>query len=255
MSDSTALENKVSASQLQRFVSGNGMLKGFDGLDNDDFTIPRMRLCQNTSRSGSPGKFFSVLNNELFDDLEVTVLNVSKSRSMWPEGQYHANDKPVCRSRDGRMKYDGIGAGMCKDCQYSKWTDRPPRCQEVFTFMCTTPDDFAFIILFKSTGVKYVKKYISILRNQGLPPFAVVTKITAKKEDNAKGVFYVPQFETVRRHELEEIERYARVLDQYMPYIPKDVDESEDYSASAASDTPATFNGNNSYMGEDHLVM
>lgn len=86
---------------------GGGAL---DSLTTGDVVMPRYKLIQNTSRTGTPGKWISnTAPDEELDELNIIILDISSYRVMFPaQGQ---GDRPLCRSNDGMSKSDMNGVG------------------------------------------------------------------------------------------------------------------------------------------------
>lgn len=220
-----------------------------DELGANDFILPRYRLIQNTSRTGTPGKWVSNLDpNKELDTLEIIILKITNFRTYFPPaGQ---GDKPLCRSNDGKQKASPelIGDGNCSKCRYSVWAPNPttgksdpPPCFNGYNIfgLIRLPDGTTEIgtVSFKRAAVKACKSYFTRMKGKGYAPFAYPTFITAVAEVNDKGRFFRPEFSMGELLTMEEILAAADLSKQYSDMFSNlDFVDDNDNSESGVSD-------------------
>lgn len=94
-------------------------------LGMEDMNIPELKLVQATGGDYAkeigavPGKFFVSTTNEIYDNITVQVMIVTKQRTFW--GRTEINDEPpICSSNDGLTSIEG---------QSCKGDNAHPACQ------------------------------------------------------------------------------------------------------------------------------
>lgn len=201
----------LQVSPPQPTAANKDFLKQFGGgtldhLSGADLIIPRYKLVQPTSRTGTPGKWLSSLNPELeMDELNFIILEIRNVQTLFPlagEG-----DKPLCRSNDGYRKVDPsmIGDASCASCRYSAWgkderTGKgiPPRCGSGYNVMglAVLPDTRMepSIVTFKRTAMIDARKYWTLMKTMGIPAFSYITVLGSVSELSAKGRYFKPTF-------------------------------------------------------------
>jgi len=225
--------NELTAAETQDLttLSAGSMdfLKGFgagalDNLGASDLVIPRFKLIQNTSVKGTPGKFMTNLSEEEFDNLDVTILNITNFRTMFPT-PYNAGDRPLCRSNNGKEKSDpnGVGSGDCARCQYAVWgrdtngASRPPQCGAGYTILAIAEDGTPCLFSIKGASIKPAKSFFTRMKTRRTAPFAYRTIISSKQEVSTRGRYYTFNFEFGPIHTEAEIRSAA---EQYLALMP-----------------------------------
>ena len=207
---------------------GGGAL---ETLRPTDIIMPRWRLIQNTSKTGTPGMWASNVNPDReLSVLGISILEISNHAVYFgPKGQN--NDRPLCRSNDGISKSDpnGVGAMKCKGCQFNIWTKGPdgrpvkPLCSSGYTFLClvSLPDGVwePGMVSFKGSANKICKSYFTEMKTRGVAPFAYITSCTSKAIVNDKGRFFIPEFAMGPWLSREQIEFAHQQYIVYKQYI------------------------------------
>ena len=101
-----------------------------------DVRPPLLRMVQNGSADGTPGKFRKLDTEEELDDLRVTAIRVQPIRTKWPAGGFARDRVPECRSHDGvravaRFSDDTVPrfpGRLCAECEF--FTSAPWRAAE-----------------------------------------------------------------------------------------------------------------------------
>lgn len=104
----------------------------------DDMNIPELRLIQATGgdyakESGAEiGQFYISTTSEIFDAVDVQILNVRKNRTFWGRSDI-TDEPPICSSTDGVTSIDGQ---VCQACQH--YRERPALDKEERRKECQT---------------------------------------------------------------------------------------------------------------------
>lgn len=259
---SEALQTKTQEAADLDFIKqfGTGTL---DNLSSKDIVMPRYKLVQNTSKTGTPGKWVSSLDPEKeLDKLEIVILAISNFRTYFPP--MGESDKPLCRSNDGYRKSDpnGIGDGVCASCRFNVWKKNertgsvePPECRAGYTLLCIVelPDGTKepAMISFKGTAIKPCKTYFTKMKGRGVAPFTYITVIEAVSEVNQKGRFFKPSFSFGRTLSKDEILYAAEQAKLFQNFITADfVIDAESEERTASPQTSAADNFINELNGD-----
>lgn len=229
---------------------GTGAL---DSLSQRDIIMPRYKLIQNTSKTGTPGKWVSNLDPDReFDELHIIILEISNYRTYFPP-KGENGDKPLCRSNDGYKKSDpnGIGDGDCDSCRYAQWKNDAsgrgikPACSSGYTMLglIVLPEGGMEpgMISFKGSAIKPCKSFFTRMKTRGIPPFAYITVIGSESVTNDKGRFFKPSFDFGPYLNEETIRFAAAQGKMYKEYISRDImadDSREDDDDSPGDGVP-----------------
>lgn len=176
---------------------------GFEELDERDFLLPRLAVCQSMSpqrqRSHElyieglqEGDFFNTLTGTKIEPpLAVVPLYLSKSRiKFFP---LDAGGGIDCSAPDG--KTGGHYASSCEACKHSQWggEDGRPSCMLFLNVpVLLWPSEEIIVMSFKSASMKVGKRWASIMRQRGGPAWASRYELSTTAVKNSKGTFYVP---------------------------------------------------------------
>lgn len=214
---------------------------GTEELSNDDITIPRLAIAQDTHdeiknpakrlRGLATGDFFNVLTKEIYKQGEdgagpllVTVLFARKNRRYFtPRTE---GSKTLCVSANGTD--GGSLAKLCAQCQHSNFTrDKEtgapikPKCTLFYNYILIIhhKDGRSFTpLMFSLKGqmTRGAKDWNSSLRT-GMAPFAKLYNIsTFYDNSSAAGGFYNLKVEPAGLNGNEEAYRNAKALFQAM---------------------------------------
>lgn len=179
-----------------------------DGLEEllpEDLTIPRLKL------DHDKGVLVDDSTNEEFEELEVVLLGIKKSRSMFPEYKPGIKASPICQSIDF---YHSVAGENCLSCKRGQWgydeDDQkpiPPKCLEIWTFplFINADPNRPALLSAKRTSLTPARKYVTPFAKQGLPPFSSITILSTEAVDN----YFVVKFERGLPTE-EDIQNIAR---------------------------------------------
>lgn len=166
---------------------------GVQGFDQQDFTIPRIRLLQAVSAEvqdgvAQPGTLCNSLTGDSYgSEIEFVPLSAMKQRLMF-------QDKTrVCFSPDGLVG-DGMPGGRCDRCAMSAWgSDRtPPPCSLVYVYPSMIivggkTESMPVAVSLMRSSSKAARQLNTMLRfSSGLQ----VYKLRVIKKESPKGKFY-----------------------------------------------------------------
>ena len=182
-------------------------IEGLEDLTmEEDLILPRWRIVQYSSTiEGKPGQFNNNLTGEIRDYLELVVLKVTPSRARFDDER-----NLVCISRNG---YFSTSGQSCLDCEFSQWgpNGEPPDCSRGYTLICLDPrDDSLCLVGALRTSVPSVKRYNSLLAHKKRPPFAFLTRFTAKDTVGPKGKYFVLNLELAAENLPDKVSQYRQ---------------------------------------------
>ena len=240
--ESKEIVEKEETQLQQKFVSGiNGQPSGLEDLDpQTDIKIPRVAILQSLSHlvtdgKGTIGQLANSLTGEIYgESFEFIPLFSFKTRVKFLIGK-----GAVCMSRNaltssfGDEENGGYSIGTnCIECKDASWHGQEaPSCSIVYNFLALDINNlmaFPVVISCMKTGIKEAKNLISMAAFSGEDLCARVYRMTTKKEDKGKGVYYEPRFELVRRVEVEEYNLACAKRDS-MREKPIEVDMESDF--------------------------
>jgi len=170
--------------------------EGLEGIDQDDLTMPRIRVIQPTSKlDGDPGTFHNNLTQATKKRIDAVLLRVTKSRVCWDSGDLAA--PPVCASDDAitpRAEYEMVFAKTCASCPQARWGSDgvPPACRFTYNFLGADreDDDAPFVLSLSGASIKQAKRVISAFALKRKPLWSRPVTIQAVEVKNDKGRFY-----------------------------------------------------------------
>jgi hypothetical protein len=194
---------------------------GLEGLDQGDLIIPRLTITQPTTPdidAANQGKFCINVTGDFADTMRVSMIKLSKSRSLFPE-KYKRDNEPLCRSHDFKFPAGDIkGATVMAEhcgllpiapgekkakhlCPYANWgaNNEAPKCQEVWNLLIVDLATYMPMwFSLKSTALKPLRKIISaismISQAKRIPMWGMQFDMALEKTVNDSGTFYVPIF-------------------------------------------------------------
>lgn len=240
-------------------------LGALEDISASDIIMPRYKLVQSTSRTGTPGKWVSNVSDVEYDSLDVVILGISTYRIYFPEAG--GGDKPLCRSNDGIIKADGngVGDGKCKNCRYNVWTkDKqdnsvPPKCREGYSLLVLVlQEDGTFapgMISIKGAARRPAKQFFTRMKARGVTPLSYITRVTSVSEVNNKGRFFRANLDFGDNEGWLPLDLVAELAEQaknYMHYVGTDamIDDDRDMG-----DTPTpTATGGQDFLNSLNQV-
>mgnify|MGYP000507136861 CR=1 FL=1 len=213
--------------------------EGLDRFDSSDYTLPRVRLLQATSKEvqegvSKPGMLVNSLTGKVYGEtVEFIPFMVQKHRIRF-DGLNLA-----CRSWDCK---NGIGdpGGVCEECHFAEWgrNQEAPECSLIYTYpsIIVTDDqseETPIAISFMRTSIPAAKKLNTMLKTDFR---GSVYELFSEKRENQKGKFYV--FNVRKKRLLEPNERQA-VLELRNLFAGKTIEvEIEDEFQNEEDDSP-----------------
>lgn len=209
---SLAVQNSEIANTSTMNLSGLNLLAGFkeDGpiagleLTASDLKLPRFRLMQPTSlevtqQKVQAGTFYNPVTGESVKELPCTLLLKNSTRVMW-EKVFKRGDKPVCRSFDNKISFDG--KRECAKCEFSAWKNdednSKPMCNLSYGWVALSrlPDSEGqpFRIIIPGKSVSFTKDFLTQIAAKRLAPFMFKVILYSEFMQNDKGAFYVIKY-------------------------------------------------------------
>lgn len=189
---------------------------GLEGISQDTWIIPRMKIVQPTSREGTAGKLAMNLTGDEFDSLPIVVIKATQGRILWDK-KNPGNDKALCRSYDFMKPDSSIErppSPICARhvmgtnkkqilktvCPKGQWHgEEPPECSETFNLLCLLVDDFLpFWITLHGTSIQPVRRYLSAIALRRCPLWQYEATLSTEQQINDKGKFFVARFSSTR---------------------------------------------------------
>jgi len=202
---------------------------GLENFDPSMFPPPRIKLVQPSTKGAETpggdeipaGKLWNTVSGESFDELECTFLKGGVTRAMFEKGEF--DKPPICFSRDGSH---GPSGEYCPDCEYSQWTDEPPRCKKSIEFIGITKDGEVFVIRFSGTSFKHAHRFIGKVRYSHKPLFAHKVRLAPEKKSGSAGKYWELKIYSEGIRDIDEVkelyEDYIEFGRAFMPRIQED---------------------------------
>jgi hypothetical protein len=179
-----------------------GNKAGFELADKEDFTLPRLAICQSLSpqrKKSNPayiegleeGDFFNTLTGRIYGKkITVVPLFFTRNRIKFLEPIGSGIDCQSINGKDGgRLHPSG-----CRSCEFSQWGEDGPACTEFKNIVLLVRDEaetggISSPLLFsnKSTAITVVKQWNAVMNMTNLPMFAGIYELntaTTVKNNN-----------------------------------------------------------------------
>ena len=177
--------------------------EGLDGLKHDDYTIPRLLLCQSISpqrikgnskhiQGLEEGMYFNSITGEVYGDtLTVVPVLISRSRvKFWPKDSGKTGVE--CASKNA---VDGGSLSTnCESCSHSQFQENAaPKCNDNKDYICIVvkkdgTETVAFTL--KSSGVKIAKVWNTLMRMRETSIYSGMYTLTSTAETNSNNEPY-----------------------------------------------------------------
>ena len=186
---------------------------GLEGITNEAWVIPRIKIVQPTSQEGTAGMLRMNLTGDEFERLDILVIKAVQGRVYWnPED--NAEEDLLCRSYNflepdesidnppspicGKFINGKGGKQIFKQvCSKSIWgpSGERPECDETYSLLCISKDDLLpFWVTLSGTSLKPVKRYLSAMALRRVPLWQYFTTLATKEQKGNKGKYYVADF-------------------------------------------------------------
>lgn len=224
---------------------------GADQLDADSVEIPSLLLMQPLSDqvsegTHSPGQIVHSLTGQVYEKPLILPFAIMPTRRM-RDGKV-----TVCRSRD-RITGVGDPGGRCSECPHTQWINgEPAKCSEGFVFACYLVEEdepFPVAVSMYSTAMKTAKRLNSYIKYSLSPANLSKGKLpaielSAKKEQNEKGTYWLWQVGLGRNLTPDEIRAFLNMRAQF---VGKDLKIDDDEVTDTVDTTVTATTG----MDED----
>jgi hypothetical protein len=215
---------------------GDAAGEGLENVTSSEIVLPRLGIIQPTSPmveagTAKPGDIANLLTGENYGtSVQLYPLMFWSTRIFWESKAL--NSAILCSSKDGRngtLKTDLTGGGVCARCPQAQWHDgEGPACTEfknllVIPFAYATPEEELDAILntaptvfsAKRTSVKALNQFLSTavaIRAAGkpVPLFSSKWALSTEKKENDKGKFFLPVFKRLGYVDTKEMFGYLR---------------------------------------------
>jgi len=224
------------------------------GLDDfDDFVVPRNKIVQPTSQTGTrKGTFFNNLTGAEVDSIDFVLLAAKTGRVMWNPKDLKSD--PICKSNDGIHPADIIekpisqvcglkapGVKILATCPKAGWTknfngiDERPECNETKTLLAVNlADDCPFFLSLHGVQLKPIKSFLSGFIAKKKSPLEFKARMSLREQTNGKGIFYVIVFSNVEENSEADKEKYKAMFYQLSGY---NLEKTYDAERKMESDT------------------
>lgn len=170
---------------------------GMEAVEQEDIPTPTLLLTQDISKvvdaQGKKipaGKFYYSGTGQVFDELEVTLLIISKK------------DTPDFQTKEPTRTHIYLGVmhqGM-----------------------------MPFLMWFKNTGLFASKEFLGKVRAMKVPMFALNVKLVAEQTSFEKNTWWKVRFQIMgTKDKVEELVILEDLIHQYAPSIDSDIEKSE----------------------------
>lgn len=213
--------------------------RGYEDLTQDDFTIPRIKLLNASSKeckeqTAKPGLFFNILEGSSFENARVVPLKVWKGMSNFPQGE----ERPICRSNNAFEPSKSIenpvssACGHVVKCRWqplclaAQWKecpgdekDTPPACTRKYTLLLLLIEEgeepYPFLIDTKKKGLASVKRMVTAAKSRRKDLFAFNWKMSSATEPYGNDVYHILNFTDAQKGDPAQYVEYYDKLASY----------------------------------------
>jgi hypothetical protein len=141
------------------------------GLDSVALKPSDIILVQNSTRqpgTARPGQFLDTLSMEVFDEVTLVPLKITKQRVLFPPGE-DLDAEPLCRSNDGVVPSTYVKAPQsrnCATCPQSQWVDgKKSACAEKLRILGVMKETgVPYFLTVGGKGVSMCKQAIQLIK-------------------------------------------------------------------------------------------
>jgi hypothetical protein len=199
-----------------------------------EFDLPRIKI---PAGGGTQWTVPTLEGEAMEPQIEGVIVLARDTRAYYsqPISETGGNQPPDCFSTDG-VTGSGKPGGACITCPLAVYGSAPgcrgQACKQIKQlFVLRGSQLLPEVVTLPPTSLKAAKQYLLKLTSQGVPYYAVVTRIGLERTKNAQGIAYsraVLSF--VRRLTPEEIDRAREYHEMLKPLVQRmavDLDASE----------------------------
>jgi len=178
------------------------------GVRHDELVLPTVKLVQGVSRTADTtkaGSFFDPLTGAYRDLLNVAILRLGRSRSLFTEGNF--DQPPLCSSDDAVRPQERVMVGdtetgpTCDECPFSMWGSakggqgKGQACNFSYNLLCMDLElEEPYILRVGGTSIIEWRRYMTAAKRGRLPIYAIKTAITSEARIFEAGKAYVTLF-------------------------------------------------------------
>lgn len=209
---STGLVPVSEAGSLPAIPSELAGFTGFEGIANEAWIIPRIKIIQPTSKKGTAGMLAMNLTGEEFDSLSIIAVKAVQGRILWDK-KNRTNDKALCRSYDflhPDASIENPPSPVCAKfvqgtskkqvlktlCPKGQWNgEERPECSETFNLLCLLAEDYLpFWITFHGTSIQPVRRYLSAIALRRCALWQYQTVLSTDEQIGDAGKYFTARF-------------------------------------------------------------
>lgn len=189
-------------------VLGDGV--DLTGMSDVRITPSNIILIQPTTQdpgNARPGQFLDALSGEVFDEMVMVPLRITRPRVKYPAGAEFGVD-PECRSDDGVVPAKSAKAPqstLCRTCRHAQWWDgKRPACKESIRLLMVTKDG-GLPRRFQASGmgIRPTAELLACIKqdmkSSGYQLYDYYFKLSSHKAVSKQGVFYTPRYSELRK--------------------------------------------------------
>lgn len=176
-------------SNIGQVIEANIGPSGFSNFDLDRISIPTGGAQQWTIPT--------VSGDTQSKEIAGIIVHWSEKRAYWKRPMGESESTPPDCYSDDNVHGTGTPAGVCAQCALSAWgtakcgMGKGQACKLMRVLYMVRKDDMLPIsVILPPTSVSIIRKYFTRLASQGLPVYAVETKLELDKAKNDAGIAY-----------------------------------------------------------------
>lgn len=169
-----------------------GQQLGLEQADKSDYILPRLAMSQDLSpqtKKSRPeyiqglkvGEFFNTVSKQIYGtSVEVVPLFLTKNRIKFKKPVGSGID---CQSPNGKTG-GRISPQSCAACPHSSFgpAGEKPECDEFKNLVCLMSTGELIVVSAKSSTIKVMKQWLSMIRMTNLPTFAFRYRLQVVEE-------------------------------------------------------------------------
>lgn len=175
----------------------------FEGLDQEDFKLPILRVVQAQTVSAPPqsaGAFWNSVTNEVKLNPIVTIMRVAKTRIMFP-AEYRADADVLCASDDSKRPRNKFIGQMitdfpalfpqyripenCADCALGDWgpNNEVPPCSISYRYILVDMESgMPGVLSLKKADISMARSLNTLLSTPGLKKLRLATEFVTSEQ-------------------------------------------------------------------------
>ena len=177
-------------------------------VGQEELVLPTVKLVQAVSRAADAtkaGSFFDPLTGAYRELLNVAILRLGRSRSLFAEGSF--DQPPLCSSDDAVKPQERVMVGnvetgpTCDECPFSMWGSakggkgKGQACGFSYNLLCMDLEiEEPYILRVGGTSIIEWRRYMTAAKRGRLPIYAIKTTITSEARTFEAGKAYVTLF-------------------------------------------------------------